>query len=504
MAGLDKNGLTIKTLAVIKDEIDVDLKAVFGDQINTRDETIFGQFKGIAAERESLIWELLEAVYNSQYPDTAQGTSLDNIAALSALTRFAAEASKVEGQALFGTIGTVVPVGTVFSVSGSPTTQFAADTEITLGVGGDEVQDIDFSAPPTSGSFALDLNGQITALIQWNDNAAAVQTALNNLSNLSGVVVVGDFTAGFTITFSGSDGKQPQALLVEDSNTLDAGGVVVITIVETTLGIYQGQVDCTSIEAGPKIASAKTLSIIDNPIAGLDSVFNPVDAIIGRDEETDSEYRIRRRDRIITSQAGPTGAIRNSILKLNDDTDKIPLQSVLVFENVTTAIDFRGLPPKSIEAFVYQEGGTTTRDQEIAEAILPSKAGGIEAHGDIPFILQDSQGFDKSIKFSRPTGIDIYLELDLTITAAYPSDGDSQVKSILVNWGNSLGVGQDVIIFPTLVAQLDAVPGITDVIIRIGIAPAPVNDDNIVIDNGTAGNVEISLWETAKITVNIV
>lgn len=504
MAGLDENGLTIKTLSQIQEEIDEALKSIFGDQINTLPQSVFGQLKGIFSERESLIWELAEGIYNSQYPDTAKGTSLDNIGAITALPRFPTDASQVIGQALFGTPATVVPIGTFFSVNGDPTIKLSTQTEVTLGAGIDEVQDIDFSGVPTSGIFTLQFEGADTGDINWDDNAAAVQAALNALLGLSAVAVVGDFAAGFTVTFTGADGLQPQGALTESSNTLDDGGAVDITIVETTPGVFQAQVDCIADETGVKVVNPETLTVIDNPVAGLDSVFNPDAAIVGRDIETDSEYRLRRQERVVTSQAGTTEAIRNKILKLNEEEELIPLQDVRVFENVTLSIDFRGLPPKSFAAFVYQEGGTTTRDDEIFQAILISKPGGIEPHGDISSVLQDSQGFDKLIKFSRPDEVDIHVIFDLSIDATYPTDGDDQVKSVISDWGNGLGVGQDVIIFPTLVAQLDAIPGITDVVVKIGTAPAPTLDDNIVIDDGTGGQVEISLWDADNITVNII
>ena len=504
MAGLNENGLTIKTLSEIQEEIDEALKSIFGDQINTLPQSIFGQLKGIFSERESLIWELAEGIYNSQYPDTAQGTSLDNIGAITALPRFPADASQVIGQALFGTPATVVPIGTFFSVDGDSTIKLSTQAEVTLGAGTDEVQDIDFSGVPTSGAFTLQFEGEDTANINWDDDAAAVQIALNALSGLSAVTVVGSFAAGFTVTFTGADGTQPQGALTESSNTLDDGGAVDITIVETTLGVFQAQVNCIADETGAKVVNPETLTIIDNPVAGLDSVFNPDAAIVGRDIETDSEYRLRRQTRVVTSQAGTTEAIRNAILKLNEELELIPIQTALVFENVTLAVDFRGLPGKSFEAFVYQEGGTITRDNEIAQAIFDSKPGGIESHGDLPFIIKDSQGFDQTVKFSRPDGVDIYVIFDLSIDATYPADGDDQVKSVIADWGNGLGVGQDVIVFPTLVAQLDAIPGITDVIVKIGTAPAPTLDDNIVIDDGTGGDVEISLWDPNNITVNIV
>lgn len=504
MTGLDENGLVIKTLSVIDAEIDEALKSIFGDQINTLPQSVFGQLKGLFSERESLLWELVEGVYNAQYPDTAKGTSLDNIGAITALPRFPADSSQVIGQALFGTPATVVPIGTFFSVDGDPTIKLSTQTEATLGAGTDEVQDIDFSGVPTTGAFTLQFEGANTTDINWNDDAAVVQGALNTLPGLSEVVVTGDFTVGFTVTFSGADGTQPQGALTENSNTLDDGGAVAITIVETTPGVFQAQVNCIADETGVKVVNPETLTIIDNPVAGLDSVFNPDAAIVGRDTETDAEYRPRRQERTVTSQAGTVEAIRNKILKLNEEEELIPLQDVRVFENTTLAVDFRGLPAKSFAAFVYQEGGTTTRDDEIFQAILESKTGGIEPHGDLSSVLKDSQRFDRLIKFSRPTDVNIYTVLDLSVDATYPADGDNQVKSVLANWGNGLGVGQDIIIFPTLVAQLDAIPGITDVVVKIGTAPAPTLDDNIVIDDGTGGDVEISLWDVNNIAVNIV
>lgn len=102
----------------------------------------------------------------------------------------------------------------------------------------DEVQHIAFSAVPDSGNWSLDFDGQVTASLAFNANAAAVQTALNDLSNLSGVSVSGDYTAGFNVTFAGADGAKDQSMLVVASNTLTAAAAsVTITISETTKGV---------------------------------------------------------------------------------------------------------------------------------------------------------------------------------------------------------------------------------------------------------------------------
>lgn len=100
-----------------------------------------------------------------------------------------------------------------------------------------EIQRIAFSAVPTAGNWSLDFDGQVTASLAFNANAAAVQTALNDLSNLSGVSVSGDYTAGFNVTFAGADGAKDQSMLVVASNTLTSPGAVTITITETTKGV---------------------------------------------------------------------------------------------------------------------------------------------------------------------------------------------------------------------------------------------------------------------------
>ena len=134
MAGLSSAGFERKRLEDIKTDLENALKSSFGDQINLLPESVFGQLVGIWADRLSSIWELGESVYNSQYPDTAYGTSLDNVAALSGITRLGATKSTVTVE-LTGTIGTVVPAGTIFSVSGNSDARFVTLAPVTLVAG---------------------------------------------------------------------------------------------------------------------------------------------------------------------------------------------------------------------------------------------------------------------------------------------------------------------------------------------------------------------------------
>ena len=76
--GLTATGLEIKRLADIKPEIEDILRQRLGNSINLFPEAVFGQIVGTFSERESEIWEKVEDVYHSQYPDDAEGASLDS------------------------------------------------------------------------------------------------------------------------------------------------------------------------------------------------------------------------------------------------------------------------------------------------------------------------------------------------------------------------------------------------------------------------------------------
>lgn len=116
-----------------------------------------------------------------------------------------------------------------------------------------EVQDITFPSDPTSGQFKLDYgNGNKTAFIQFNDNAAAVQAAINAVKIFSAVSVAGviDQATGLTITYAGDDGgrNQPEPLISD--STLSDGSPVVPVVVETTPGVAENGIDVVSAQRG--------------------------------------------------------------------------------------------------------------------------------------------------------------------------------------------------------------------------------------------------------------
>jgi len=601
--GVTSTGFSRKTLTEIRQDIESSLKTKFGDQINTSSESILGQLRDLRADRENYLWELFEQIYNAGYPNTASGVSLENIGDINNLEYIEASASKILNQRFLGTPTTVISAGTQISVDGDTSTVFETDEDLTLGTGTDEVQTITFDTVPDEGYFSVSYEGDETVSINYDDTAADFQTALRALTYLTDVTVSGNFTVGFTITFTGIDGDQEQPLLVEEDNTLKTSSVAVtITISETIPGVNQGVVDMTCTETGPTSANARTVTNILSPIVGVDSTINVTDAVLGRDRETDAEFRIRRRTRFTTSMAGTLEAIMNKVWTLNDDqySELAQLQNINAYENSGDSIDSRNLPAHSFMVVVRQVGDVDDRDDEIAQMIFDSKPAGIQSSfgndvhdisflgtpssgtwtltyvgqttsglaynasntdvqnalnalsnlsgtvvtgnmtdgfsveydgdyssiimevltGDISSLvgataividrnynkvtkeIEDSVGVLHTINFARPIEIPIYLILeDFTTNSQYPTDGDAQLKEALAEWGNDLGVGEDVIVYPQLIAQIAQIPGITDFTIKIGTSPAPTLDDNIDISDGTSTNPEFSSWSTTNITI---
>jgi hypothetical protein len=289
--GVTTLGFVAKPQSEIITELNTAFQAVFGQNINLGPESVFGQIIGIFSEREALIWELGQAIYASQYPAGAEGTSVDNILALNNLQRLQATATVTNplpavqtngitlyGLVLFGTPGTVVPQGSTIQTTATPPLTFTLDSTVTIGSAANAVQSVFFSNVPTTGSFGLTMedpetNELATELIPWNAeavasqysfastpstgnytltltqagaalttgslgynaSASAVQSAIQALAGYSAVTVSGSYTAGFVIAW----GNICQPILTVGSNTTS----VTITPIDSVQAAFNNLLD---------------------------------------------------------------------------------------------------------------------------------------------------------------------------------------------------------------------------------------------------------------------
>lgn len=328
--GLTANGFVPKQQSDIKDELIAALQASFGQNINVSPQSNFGQIIGIWSEREALVWQLAEAVYDSQFPSGAEGSSVDNILALNNLKRLKASPTKTAanngglyGLVMYGTPGTVIPINSIVSVLGSPSIQFTTDTAATIAAAANAVQRVLFSTPPSSGSFKLSIVDPFgvtqgpTAAIPFNATAATVQGALSVLPGYAGITVTGDFVSGFAVTFGGTSGNQPQNLLFVPSgqNSLMFGITVVnVAVTNVTVGTKAlATTSATCTVNGPNFVVANSLTVIGTPISGWNSVNNDLDCITGSDTETDTAAMDRRSTQLASNANGTLESIQDKV-----------------------------------------------------------------------------------------------------------------------------------------------------------------------------------------------
>lgn len=239
-------------------------------------------------------------------------------------------------------------------------------------------------------------------------------------------------------------------------------------------------VSATAVNAGPISAVVGTLTQIDTPIFGWESVTNNVDATEGQAEETDTELRIRRQKAAEQTGTANTAAIFTAI-------SNIPaVEQVRVIANNGIVTDPDGVPPQHIWAIVL--GGS---DTDIAQAIFETLSAGIGMFGDTPVAYVDPiTGETYTITFERPDDITNYIDVTVVTDSEYPPDGDDQIKQAIVDYYENFEIGEDVE-FTRLYTPINSVPGhyVSDLKLDISFPPS-----------GT-GNLAIATNERAVITL---
>jgi uncharacterized phage protein gp47/JayE len=448
--GLTEEGFNPKTLDDAKTGLEESFQSEFGTGVPLHPESRNGQTIGIMSERFAELWAALEDVYSSQDADQALDDALDRLCALTGTIRKDPTQSTVTGL-LAGTTGTLVETGKVASVEGTGK-RFGTLEDATL---------VEATAWLVATSYAAGdarkANGNVYLCTQTGVSAGA------------GAGPTGTGTA-----------------IVDGTCTWRFVGT----------GTGKAEVPMQSEEFGPIVANAYSLTSIETAVSGWTGIVNPLDADLGSNKESNPDLRLRRETELRRAGNAAINAIRADVLDVED------VDEVKVFENVTMTTDGDGLPPKSIEVVVL--GGD---DQDLRDAILGTKAGGIETHGSVTGTATDEEGISHTIKFSRPTEKPVYIDVDVvTDPEKFPSDGDEQIKQALINFsvglleelGDGYQMGDDVIT-SQLYGPVFSISGVVDVTsIKISFAPGPSSSANLVI-----AAREIATLETVNIDVDV-
>ncbi len=406
--GLVPTGMLVPSRGTIRTDLNADIRTQIGASMDLSDDDPFGQFVGLVCDRLHLLWLLLLVLYKSADRDQASGAALEALCMLTGTLRDEELPSTAE-VVLTGVPATVVPGSTSFVKTTS-----------------------------TGVRFSIDEDATIAAVDAWVLNTAYVvgdrvhNAGLVFQCKTAGTSENGGDGPGFNIGTNGS-GVAGEPLNVSDG-----------TVVWWLIGIGTGAVDATatSEDKGPIIAVATDLNLIDTPVDGWQMVMNLADASLGRDVADDAELRADSDEDVFRPGSGSPDAIRQELRRLPG------VETASVYFNPDSSPNAIGVPANSVECLVA--GGD---EDAIAAVIFAGVCGGIGTFGNTTVVVEDSEGTEHDVLFSRPDDIEIYVEVTLEKVAAadatdeiaaYPSDGDDQVAEEVVAKGNKLRHGGNV------------------------------------------------------------
>lgn len=454
MYGLTPDGFVIKTLPVIREEINESLRAAFGPSINLGDKSILGQIIGIISERIALLWEIAEVVNSSQDTDKAVGAALEALCSLTGTFRPGATFSTVD-VVLCGDDGTVV----------------GADSQIQTGSTG-----VDFVTTDTT-TLAL-------VPTSWSPTTSYL---IDTLVRSNGLI--------FKCVTSGVSGTNAPNYIVGDPDFGDPDQLPDGTVRWMYLGQGEavGFVTARAVDIGHVVARSRDLNTIVTNVAGWNTVLNILDADPGREVATDAELRLLREQELATGGSATINALRAELLQLPD------VKAVTIFTNNTDTVNADGLPPHSVEAMVRGPAIPDAEfDQRIFDALLDGVAAGIKTHGNVSGIATDDEGTEHEMKFTRPVDIPVYVDIGVLVNPReFPLDGEDQIRNAIVEWGGLQNTGKDAVA-AAISAQAFRVPGVLDVThCYIDVAPSPTTSTTIPVSLR-----ELAVYDTGRIDVS--
>lgn len=240
----------------------------------------------------------------------------------------------------------------------------------------------------------------------------------------------------------------------------------------------------TAIELGAiDLTSSDTLSIIDAP-DGISAVYytegNTTN--IGDDYEDDSEFRMEwlaKRSVLPTSKT--EGGLRTALLDLVDNPNNLRIRQ----NRTNSTVD--SLPAHSLEVVLK----SAYSDNDIAQKILDHVTDGVGIYGTTTVTLQDSEGTDVDIKFTKATDVPIYFNVEVVYMSGY-SNLDDKIKSAIVDNFNYV-LGEKIVAndFYQYINAIEGIDYVTTLEIKTG-ASGDTYGQRVEVDYDEYGTVSAS------------
>lgn len=372
------------------------------------------------------------------------------------------------------------------------------------------VRDPDTGEAPFINETSDGILGQFTAIIaeaisevweqtylasQQFDPTSASGAALRGVVQLNGITPSYGSSTQIPMTLGGTAG----VVIPAGSRIASVDGSEVYeTVSSVTIGSGgTATVNALCTERGPKNPAAATIISIQTPVFGWNSATNGAATSVGSNADTDTELHIKQERATSATSYRQVDAIIAGITNVPGVT------FARLYVNKKSTTDARGIAAKTMAAVVV--GGT---DEDIAN-VIRLKAGSLDDfQGNLttPVEYVGELGDEQTIDFYRPTGVPIYVDIDITVTnsAVYPEDAEEQIKQAIVDYAiyDQSGMagfppGADVVL-SRLYTPINSVPGFKVNSLEIGKTQGSTSASDIAIQWN-----ELATFDPDNITITI-
>jgi uncharacterized phage protein gp47/JayE len=274
-----------------------------------------------------------------------------------------------------------------------------------------------------------DMNQALIAGYLSYSPASALGVGLSNVVKINGIARLIPTNSTVELALVGQAGVIVNNGVVSDlfQNIWNLPPTVTIPVEGTVT------VTATAANTGAVQAAPNTVTIIQSPVPGWQTVTNPQAAFVGMPLETDATLRKRQARSTALPSITPLEGIDAAVAMITG------VGRSKVYQNDTPFPDSNLIPPHSIS--VVTEGGDAAA---IAQAIEQKKNVGAGTYGSTQVIVTDSKGVPLAINFFYLTQITVYVAISLYPLAGYVSTTGDLITSAVAQYINDLDIGEDV------------------------------------------------------------
>ena len=443
-------GLTTPRQPIILENIGQSQRSLVDPNITNTPDTVIGQTNTVFSLQLARAFELLQAIYDSRNINAASGKALDDLVSILNIIRQGTFPTRGEQYFTASRNNTVIPTNSeVRSIVTNQRYFLPAPLTITASNCRESVMSV---LVVNNFNYSVTVEGT-----QHPYPSGANATAAEIVQGLSDHINANN-NGNYTSEVVGN------TLRVFTENRTE---LTVILSQNMTFSEVTSAANVEAVTGGAIVQAANSVATIVTPVGNWIRTTNPDQYSTGRDTETDQELRDRVRLQLTATGLATPDAIISRIRNI----------AGVSFTSVTERFLSEGTDPVTNQPagsiFVVIAGGD---DNEVGQALWDAHGAGVQTFGAITVPVSDANGDIRSVSFSRPLvvpsdGLGLYVRTTYTIfqEEVWPGDvlGQLAIRQAIVDFGNTLGIGNDVIGKRFFGRIYESVQGIEDLNVQV-------------------------------------